>query len=122
MALRIALPAVRFTPDNQRLLIADGRIAEGGVRCESPTQIPAHFQVSWPAHSDTIFDLAISPDGTLAATAGGDKLVKIWDIATQKETARIEAHSTQVLAVAFKPDATQLIYWGSRSAAEKPGI
>jgi WD40 repeat protein len=78
------ITAVRFTPDNQRLLIADGRIAEEGtVRIADPNT--GALQVSWPAHSDTIFDLAISPDGTLAATAGGDKLVKIWDISTQKE-------------------------------------
>jgi WD40 repeat protein len=106
------ITAIRFTPDNQRLLLADGRIGEDGtVRIADPNT--GTLQKAWTAHTDTIFDLAISPDGKLVATAGGDKLVKIWDVETQKETARIEAHSTQVLGVAFNPDATQIVTAGA---------
>ena len=40
---------------------------------------------SWRAHDDTIFDLDLSRDGKQLVTAGGDKLIKVWDIASRKE-------------------------------------
>ncbi len=106
------ITAVRFAPDGGRLAIADGRIAEEGtVRIADPAS--GAIVASWKAHDDTIYDMAVSPDGRLLATAGGDKLAKIWDISSHAETARIEAHATQVLAIAFNPDATQLITGGA---------
>ena len=55
----------------------------------------------------------MSSDGKLLATAGGDKLVKVWDLATHQEVAKLEGHVAQVLAVAFNADATQLITGGA---------
>jgi WD40 repeat protein len=57
--------------------------------------------------------MAVSTDGKLMATAGGDKLVKIWDTAAGKEVAKLEAHSTQVLGLSFNPDSTQLVTAGA---------
>jgi hypothetical protein len=106
------ITALRFLPDGKQLLAADGRVSEEGtVRViETATGVIA---ASWVAHSDTIFDLALSRDGKLLATAGGDRLVKIWDMATRKETARLEGHTAQVLAVAFDEKATQIISGGA---------
>jgi WD40 repeat protein len=108
------ITAVRFTPtpDGGQLAIADGRIAEEGtIRIADPGS--GAIVASWKAHDDTIYDMAVSPDGKLLATAGGDKLAKIWDISSHTETARIEAHATQILAIAFNPGATQLITGGA---------
>lgn len=106
------ISAVRFLPDGVRLAIADGRMAENGtVRI---ADVPSAGIVNaWTAHEDTIFDLTVSADGRLLATAGGDKLVKVWDLGTQQEIARIEAHAAQVLTVAFNADATQLVTGGA---------
>ena len=106
------IAALRFLPDGKQLLVADGRVSEEGtVRViEVATGAVA---VSWIAHSDTIFDLALSPDGKLLVTAGGDKLVKIWDLATHREIAKLEGHTAQVLAVAFDEKTTQLVSGGA---------
>ncbi|MCI0534898.1 MAG: DUF1553 domain-containing protein, partial [Verrucomicrobiales bacterium] len=46
-------------------------------------------------------------------TAGGDKLIKVWELASKKELARLEGHSAQVLAAAFNTNATQIISGGA---------
>lgn len=106
------ITALRFLPDGTQIVIADGRVSESGtVRIAAVSD--GILQSSWPAHGDTIFDLAISSDGKLLATAGGDKLVKLWELATHKEIARLEGHVAQVLTLTFDKAATQLISGGA---------
>ena len=106
------ISALRFLPDGKHLVLADGRVAEDGTVRLAELESCA-INASWQAHGDTIFDMAVSTDGKLLATAGGDKLVKIWDLSTRKETARLEGHSAQVLTLAFNSDATQLVTGGA---------
>jgi WD40 repeat protein len=102
---------LRFFPDGKQFVIADGRVAEAGtLRLADPAT--GAITASWPAHADTIFDVAVSSDGKLLATAGGDRLVKIWDASTQKEIAKLEGHVSQVLTLAFDEKATQLVSGG----------
>ena len=49
--------------------------------------------------------MAFSPDGDNAATAGYDKLIKVWDVATGKLVRTLKEHSDAVYAVAFMPAA-----------------
>ena len=106
------ITAVRFLPDGGQLVIADGRIAESGTVRIADVASGAVI-ASWPAHADTIFDLAVSGDGKILATAGGDKLVKMWDMATHKETARFEGHVAQVLTLAFDGNGSRLVSAGA---------
>jgi WD40 repeat protein len=106
------ISALRFTSDGAQLVIADGSIGERGTIHLVDAKTGAR-KASWNAHTDTIADIAISPDGKTLATAGADKLVKLWDLASQKESARIEAHATQVLTVRFNPEGTRLVTGGA---------
>lgn len=106
------ITALRYLPGGGQLVIADGRAAEDGtVRLIDPGT--GAITTSWRAHGDTIFDLAVSADGKLLATAGGDKLVKLWDLPTHREIAKLEGHVAQVLSLAFNADATQLVSGGA---------
>lgn len=105
------ITALRFLPDGKQLVIADGRVAEAGTLRLAEVASGA-ITKSWPAHADTIFAIAVSADGKLLATAGGDKLVKVWDLATYAEIAKLEGHTSQVLTLAFDANGTQLVSGG----------
>jgi WD40 repeat protein len=48
--------------------------------------------------------IALSPDGKTLATAGRDRLVRLWDVSTGKETGQLTGHRHQVKGLAFSPD------------------
>ncbi|HSI11455.1 MAG TPA: DUF1549 domain-containing protein, partial [Chthoniobacter sp.] len=106
------IAALRFLPDGNQLVIADGRASELGTVRLADVGTGA-IAASWTAHTDTVFDLAVSKDGKMLATAGGDKLVKLWDLETHKEIAKLEGHVAQVLSLAFNADGTQLASGGA---------
>ena len=47
--------------------------------------------------------VAFSPDGKLLASAGGDKMVRLWDPATGQELRTLTGHTDWVRSVAFSP-------------------
>lgn len=103
--------SVRFI-DADRLAIADGSIATSG-RISILDAATGKTKTSWLAHNDLINDVSVSSDGNLLATAGADRLVKIWELPSGKELARLEGHSAAVHGVAFKADGTELISVGA---------
>ena len=51
-----------------------------------------------------VFAVAISPDGTLFATASGDPAtVKVWNVNTRRQIAQF-THSNSAKGIAFSPD------------------
>jgi len=60
------------------------------------------------SHGDTIYDLAISPDGRTIATASRDGTAKLWDLATGALRAKLKGHDRGVRLLTFSPDGTTL--------------
>src|SRR5205814_5496144 len=105
------ITAIKFSPNGSELALADGVAGQSGsLRLIDTAE--NKITASWRAHSDTIFDLDFSPDGTQLVTASGDKLIKVWELASKKELARLEGHTAQVLGVAFNTNATQVVSGG----------
>lgn len=111
-ALLGRITALRFSPQSGALIAADGSpSASGWVRLfAAETGRPLG---AWQAHADTVYDMTLSPDGGLLATASGDKWVKTWELVSQKEVARLEGHSSAVMGVAFNTNATGLVSVGA---------
>ncbi len=54
-------------------------------------------------HAGRIESLAFSPDGKLVASAGSERTIRIWDLATGKQLLKIVGDQQQVNAAAFPP-------------------
>jgi WD40 repeat protein len=52
--------------------------------------------------------VAFSPDGKTVVSGSDDRTVRLWDVASGAETAKLEGHSDWVNCVAFSPDGKTL--------------
>lgn len=64
------------------------------------------------SHRAVVNDLSWSPNGNIVATAGGDGLVRLFDIRTFKELDALKGHEKEVTAVAWHPSHTSLLTTG----------
>ena len=55
-----------------------------------------------------ILTVAFSPDDAVLASGGLDRIVRLWDIASQRELMRLTGHIDSVNSVAFAPDGKTL--------------
>jgi WD40 repeat protein/serine/threonine protein kinase len=67
---------------------------------------------TFPDHSDMVWSVAFSPDGTRLATASRDKTIKLWDLTTGKPVATLLGHANVVKRVAFSRDGKRLASGG----------
>lgn len=60
------------------------------------------------AHKGRLFDIATSADGRMTATAGADRTVRIWSVASGRRIGEIRGYRTQVRAVSFSRDGERI--------------
>ena len=61
-----------------------------------------------PGHQTAVWAVDVSTDGKLAATAGYDGLIKVWDLQGRKLKADLKQHKGWVRSLAFSPDGSLL--------------
>jgi len=69
-------------------------------------------------HTDTVWRIAFSPDGSLLASGSADQTVKLWDVTSGKEVRTLRGHTGSVNSVAFAPDG-KVLASGSRDGTVK---
>ncbi|MEI1376705.1 serine/threonine protein kinase [Nostoc sp. UHCC 0926] len=60
-------------------------------------------------HGNSVLSVAISPDGKTIASSGGDRTIKLWNLATGKAISLLNGHSQQVNVVVISPDGKTLV-------------
>ncbi len=56
--------------------------------------------------------VTFSADGSLLASGGGDRTVRIWDFHTGQQLYSLAGHTSTVSSLAFSPDGTRLVSGG----------
>lgn len=82
----------------------EGKIAWWDFSSDQPK--PQHLIA---AHKGYVRGVSLSPDGTLVATAGNDRLIKIWSVKTAKLIQTLEGHEYQIYNVKFHPSGRYLL-------------
>ncbi|MGC3972527.1 MAG: serine/threonine-protein kinase [Pirellulales bacterium] len=112
-----AVRALLFTRDGRLLVAAD---RAGGLRTwslnDSPTTTaakPADVKpIAETQQPGAVYALALSPDGTTLATAGSDKVVRLWNARTLAPKLTLEGHAGPVFGLSFHPDGRRLVSVG----------
>ncbi|WP_167477258.1 NACHT and WD repeat domain-containing protein [Nocardia arthritidis] len=109
IAAQLALAAYRMNPRN----------ASARIRLLTAQALPLET-TSISAHGAPIQALAVGSAGKLAASAGDDGRIRLWDIASGRTVhpvgSGLDGHRGRVESVAFAPDDAQLVSAGEDGA------
>ncbi len=97
---------LKFSTDGKTIAVAAGTPAQIGelkLFSVDDGKLLGDFGIS----DDAFFAVAWSPDGKRLASAGADRTIRVFDIATGKEELSIEDHADWVMGLAFSPDGTR---------------
>ena len=95
--------AVTFSPDGRHLIASTG----DAVRLWTPWATDE--KLTLPGHLGGIPGIAVNREGTLLASAGKDRTVRIWDARSGRPLKTLTDFRGPVQAVAFGPDAGRLV-------------
>ncbi len=103
--------ALNYARGGSWLACAD---AWGGVTIRHPRT--GHELHRFDAHDGEVFDMDLSPDGSLLATVGADEMLRLWRLSQDGQAEELllshRAHAERIYGVAFSPDGTELVTVG----------
>jgi len=60
------------------------------------------------SYRSLVWDIVYHPDGLILAGAGGDGVIRLWDVQTMELVREFPGHSAAVTSLAFNPDGSKL--------------
>ena len=110
--------ALTFSADGNFLLAASGVTGLRGEAVLWNLKTGRRQHTFSEGHRDTLYGAALSPDGAIAATAGYDQRIQLWNTRTGKVLSTLEGHNGPIHGIAFSPDGTVLASAGGDSAVK----
>ena len=83
-----------------------------GINANTPTGEPT-LVARLTGHTDWVYSVAFSPDGSILASGSSDNTVRLWDTQTSNHLRTLEGHTDSVWYVMFSPDGIWLVSAGS---------
>lgn len=105
--------ALDFHPSGDLLAIGGGEPSRSGQLHLWNVETGQPVREISDAHSDTIFDVAFSYDGSYLATAGADGVMKVFETETGRHIRSFEGHTHHVLGVSWRADGRLLATSGA---------
>lgn len=105
--------ALDFSPDGKTLVSGGGAPSRSGeLKIWNVADGKLVREVA-EAHSDTVFGVRYSPDGTTLASCAADKFAKTFKVADGSFIRNFEGHTHHVLGVAWSADGRTLVTAGA---------
>ena len=111
--------SVCFSPDGRHIVATGGILnQQGEIHVWDVATGDELFAIE-TGHSSAFTSVCFAPNGEYFASAGLDKLVKLWDATTGAEIAILQGHQGPVTSVSFSPDGNYLV--SATGIADQPG-
>lgn len=95
--------ALAFSADGKQLFAASGENAVFG-EVKQWTVADGRLVRTYQGHRDTLYALAVSPDGAVLATGSYDQQIKLWSTKDGAELRTLRGHNGAIMGLAFRPD------------------
>jgi len=105
--------AIDFSPDGKLMATGGGEPSRSGEVKLWEAATGRLVRSLDSLHTDTVFGLRFSPDGSKLATASADKFLKVVRVEDGKDLKSFEGHTHHVLAVDWSADGKQLVTGGA---------
>ena len=94
--------AVHFSNDDSHVVVAGGVPGLSG-QAELHDASSGALLLTCGGHRDLLYDAELSPDGSLLATAGYDRTIRLWDTRDGSMLREIDVHNAAVFDLAWHP-------------------
>jgi mono/diheme cytochrome c family protein len=100
--------SLQFSSAGDRLVVASGVAGAYGMAFVFSTQT-GELLHELGGHRDVLYAATFSPDGKMIATAGYDRVIKLWDSRSGEALRSMVGHNGAIYDLAFSPDGKVLI-------------
>lgn len=110
--------SIDFAPDGATMIVAGGVPSRSGALTLINVETGEVVREFTEPHSDVILCARFSPEGDFVATAGTDRFMRTFNVATGEHVRNFEGHTAHVQSVAWSSDGRTLVTTGSDSVAK----